>query len=151
MIPLYYLKDNDIIQLLEDYVLKAYVHKKKQSLENARKYHENNFQECIDINKRNHYLISDVITDLKENHSFKYPVTCVNWLPIIEFRGKKLGWYKNIYQDFSWTPLCVSEKIKLYNDTVKGNTWNTKLQRYTRGRAATGEIFYHLRPGRTIS
>ena len=64
MSSLNYLKDNDIIQKLEGYVLKAYLKKKKKDLEDARDFHIN----CVDINKINHYLISDVISKVKNDN-----------------------------------------------------------------------------------
>ena len=99
MSTLNYLKDNDIIKLLEEYVLKAYLQKKQKDLDQSRDFHEKNFQECIDMNRENHYFISDIITDI------------------------------NIPLYFSVTPLYVPERIKLYNDTIEVYKENTKLQR----------------------
>ena len=62
-----------LFELLGDYVLKAYLRKKQKELYDARAFHENNFQACIDENKDNHYMISDVITDLRQNYPFLYP------------------------------------------------------------------------------
>ena len=124
MSSLYYLRDNDLIELLGDYVMKAYLHKKKKDLEESRKYHENNFQDCIDVNKLNHYLISDVITDLKNNHSFNYPHNCITWSIILSRNP-----FYNVLSVYSWVPLPVSERIKLYNESVELYKENTKLQR----------------------
>ena len=51
MSSLHYLKDNDLIELLGDYVLKAYLRKKQKELDDAREFHEKNFQDLIDENQ----------------------------------------------------------------------------------------------------
>ena len=56
-------KNNDLVHMLEKYVLKAYFKKKSKELEDSRNFHENNFQNCIDINRDNHYLISKIFND----------------------------------------------------------------------------------------
>lgn len=99
MSSLHYLKDQDLIILLGDYVLKAYIQKKQKELDDTRAFHENIFQDGIDMNSEHHYLISDVIRYINET----------------------------LY--FSWTPLYVSERIKLYDDSVEPYKENTKLQR----------------------
>ena len=124
MSVLHYFKDYDLIELLEDYVLKAYLRKKKKELDDAREFHEKNFQDCIDENKKNHYLISDVITDIKQNYSFEYSSICVYWAPI--FPRNPLY---NFYSVYSWAPIAVSDRIKIYNDSVEPYKENTKLQR----------------------
>jgi len=53
--PLRFL-DNDV-----SYMLCEQVRISKE--DKARQFHENNFQNCIDINKDNHYLISKIFND----------------------------------------------------------------------------------------
>ena len=136
MSSLRYLRDNDLIILLGDYVLKAYLRKKKKDLEESRKYHEKNFQDCIDVNRENHYLISDVLTDLQESHPFQYPKDTFDWVVSYHFKTVRdsevcMIQLENItfYSDFSWIPLDVSVRIKLYNDYVDPYKENTKLRR----------------------
>ena len=74
------------------------------------------FRTCIDENKDNHYMISDVITDLRQNYPFLYQGSSSSWVPFmdIEDPGENL----RLYVDFSWTPLHVSDRIKIYNEHV---------------------------------
>ena len=58
---LYHLRDNDIIQLLNIYVHKAYIKKKEKE---ARNFHYINYYNGIDENKEIHYFISDCINNL---------------------------------------------------------------------------------------
>ena len=89
-----YLIDNDITLLLEDYVLSAYLKKREKDLEDSRSFHEENFQRNNDKNKGNHYLISDVITYIKQCYIF-------------------------VDQGLSWQTVSVGERIKTYNQMVK--------------------------------
>ena len=73
-------KNNDLVQMLEKYVLKAYLKKKTKELEDARNFHENNFQNCIDINRNNHYLISKIFND--------YIVRCYDHWWTLEYERK---------------------------------------------------------------
>ena len=77
--------------------------------------------------KDNHYMISDVITDLRQNYPFLYPRESSTWIPFmdIEDPGENL----RLYVDFSWAPLHVSDRIKIYNEHVDKYKENTKLQR----------------------
>ena len=45
MSSLHYLRDQDIIELLGDYVLKAYLRKKQKVFDDARAFHEKNSQD----------------------------------------------------------------------------------------------------------
>ena len=54
------IENNDLIQILEGYVIKAYLKKKSKEIEDARNFHEENFQNSIDINRDKHYLISKI-------------------------------------------------------------------------------------------
>ena len=127
MNSLHYLKDYDLIELLGDYVLKAYLRKKDTDLEEARQFHEKNFQDYVDENEVNHYLISDVITDLRQNYPFIYPRSCSNWIPFLDITDPSDN--LKLYNEFSWTPLNVSDRVKIYNDSVESYKENTKLQR----------------------
>jgi len=128
MSSLHYLKDHDLIELLGDYVLKAYLRKKKKDLEESRKYHEKNFQDCIDVNKENHYLISDVIFDIKHNYPLKYPKDSFIWSFVKQCKTIP-NECSRLYIDLSWTPLRVSDIIKIYNNHKDTYKENTKLQR----------------------
>lgn len=127
MSVLRYLKDYDLIELLGDYVLKAHLRKKKLDLDDARQFHEKNFQDYIDKNKDNHYLISDVITDLRQNYPFIYPRNSYTWFPFMDIEDPVEN--LRLCLDFSWTPLHVSDRIKIYNENVETYKENTKLQR----------------------
>ena len=52
------IENNDLLQKLEEYIIKAYLNKKSKELEDSRNFHENNYQNRIDVNKYNRYLIS---------------------------------------------------------------------------------------------
>ena len=93
----------------------------------ARKFHEKNFQELFDENSENHYLISFIITDIRENYPFIYPISCSTWIPFLEITDPSDN--LKLYDKFSWLPLSVEEKKKIYNDSVKVYEKNTKLQR----------------------
>ena len=54
------IENNDLIQILEGYVIKAYLKKKSKEIEDARNFHEENFQNSININKDKHYLMSKI-------------------------------------------------------------------------------------------
>ena len=136
MSSLHYLKDHDLIELLGDYVLKAYLRKKQKEFDDAREFHEKNFQDCIDVNQENHYMISDVITDLQGSHPFQYPKDTFDWVISYHFKTFCLSQLcmiqlENIifFEDCSWIPLDVSERIKIYNDAVDPYKENTKLRR----------------------
>lgn len=53
------IENNDLIQILEGYVIKAYLKKKSKEIEDARNFHEENYINIntIDINKDKHYLM----------------------------------------------------------------------------------------------
>ena len=127
MSSLHYLNDHDLIELLGDYVLKAYLRKKQKELYDSRAFHEKNFQTCIDENKDNHYMISDVITDLRQNYPFLYPRDSSIWIPFMDIEDPSEN--LRLYVDFSWSPLHVSDRIKIYNEHVETYKENTKLQR----------------------
>ena len=136
MSSLHYLKDHDLIELLGDYVLKAYLRKKQKELDEARAFHEKNFQDCIDVNKENHYMISDVLTDLQESQPFQYPKDTFVWIVANHFKTVRFSevcmiQVENIifYSDCSWIPLDISIRIKIYNDSVDPYKENTKLRR----------------------
>ena len=122
-----YLKDYDLIELLGDYVLKAHLRKKDKDLDDARQFHEKNFQDYVDENKDNHYLISDVITDLRNNYPFLYPRNSSSWVPFMDIEDPVEN--LRLYVDFSWSPLLVSYRIRIYNEHVETYKENTKLQR----------------------
>ena len=117
------------------YVLKAYLQKKQKELDDAIEFHEKNFQDCIDVNQDNHYLISEVITDIRNNYPFTYPRRSFIWQLVLQKDGIRLDpqlsgrLYRKKRIDFSWTPLYVSDRIKIYNDPVEKYKENTKLQR----------------------
>ena len=100
---LIHLKDNDVILMLEDYVLIAYNKSKRKELEDARYFHEDNFQNCIDINRDNHYLISFIF-----------------------------GEYIYRLSDYYWNienPKLINHRIKIYEGELEGYIENTELQR----------------------
>lgn len=127
MSSLHYLNNHDLIELLGDYVLKAYLRKKQKELDDARAFHEKNFQDFIDENKDDHYMISDVIFDIKHNYPFIYPRNTSTWIPFMDITDPSEN--LRLYLDFSWTPLHVSDRIKIYNEHVEIYKENTKLQR----------------------
>lgn len=127
MSVLHYLKDYDLIELLGDYVLKAHLQKKDKDLDDARQFHEKNFQDYVDENEVNHYLISDVITDITQNYKFEYTRDCSDWIISSLFSHPEESIRIPYY--FSWTPLYVSDRIKIYNEHVETYKENTKLQR----------------------
>ena len=94
MSALQYLNDIDIISNLEDYVLSAYLRKRQKDLEDSRSFHKENFQKNNDVNKGNHYLISDTITYIKRCYIFTD-------------------------QGLSWQSISVGERIKTYNHIIK--------------------------------
>jgi hypothetical protein len=100
---LIHLKDNDVILMLEDYILIAYNKKRSNELEDARKFHENNFQNCIDINKDNHYLISFIFG---------------------EYIYRLSGYYWSIEKS-----KLVDHRIKIYEESLKEDIETTELQR----------------------
>ena len=56
------IENNDLIQILEGYVIKAYLKKKSKEIEDARNFHEENYinRNSIDINIDKHYLMSKI-------------------------------------------------------------------------------------------
>lgn len=102
---LLYLKDNDVSLMLEDYVLIAYNKKKNKELEDARNFHERNYQNDIDINinRDNHYLISHIFS------GFIYRLSDYYW----NIEKNKL----------------VYHRIKIYEEELEGYIENTELQR----------------------
>ena len=101
--------------------------KKQKDLDDAREFHEKNFQDLIDKNKDNHYMISDVITDIRYNYPFIYPRNSSTWIPFMDITDPSEN--LRLYLDFSWIPLHISDKIKIYNEHVEIYKENTKLQR----------------------
>ena len=98
-----YLKDNDVIIMLEDYVLIAYNTRRTKELEDARNFHEANFQNCIDVSKDNHYLISFIF-----------------------------GEYIYRLSDYYWNienPKLINHRIKIYEEELEAYIENTELQR----------------------
>ena len=121
MSSLHYLRDYDLIILLGDYVLKAYLRKKKQDLEDARQFHEKNFQECIDVNRDNRYLLSHGFDVLKENYVGNPPYSYSGDI------GLNL-----VYRPSSWTywfGFSTKYKICFFENSLKIYEDNTKLQR----------------------
>lgn len=100
---LLYLKDNDVSLMLEDYVLIAYNKRRSKELEDTRNFHESNFQNCIDINRENHYLISFIFS---------------------KYIYRLSDYYWNIEND-----TLVDHRIKIYEEELEGYIENTELQR----------------------
>ena len=100
---LIYLRDNDVSLMLEDYVLIAYNQRKNKELEDARNFHEDNFQNCIDVNRDNHYLISFIFS---------------------EYIYRLSEYYWNIEY-----PKLIDHRIKIYEEELKDYIENTELQR----------------------
>ena len=104
MSSLHYLKDYDLIELLGDYVLKAYLRKRKKELDETRAFHDKNFHDGIDMNKANHYLISDAIEEFKNNCIELSPNPCYS-------------------RELSWIPMKLSLRCQVYEESVLWLTW----------------------------
>ena len=100
-----FLQNHDLNLLLEDYVLSAYLRKRKKDLEDSRSFHEQNFQENNDINKGKHYLISETMEFIKQLEE-----------PSIFNRDF-------VDQRSRWQSMSVGGRIKKYNKMVKYFKW----------------------------
>ena len=100
-----FLQNHDLNLLLEDYVLSAYLRKRKKDLEDSRSFHEQNFQENNDINKGKHYLISETMEFIKQLEE-----------PSIFNRDF-------VDQRSRWQSMSVGGRIKKYNQMVKYFKW----------------------------
>ena len=121
MSSLHYLRDYDLIILLGNYVLKAYLKKMKKDQEDARQFHEKNFQECIDVNRDNRYLLAHGFDVLKENYVGNPPYSCSGDI------GLNL-----VYRPACWTywfGFSTKYKVCFFENSLKIYEENTKLQR----------------------
>lgn len=128
MSSLKFIKDNDVIELLGEYVLKAYLKKKEKDLEDSREFHIKNLESPLiiyinsipynlslskkvqlghvnDINKIPHYQIVSIINIVRAiyiRRSLDLEALSLSWLN--EKLSKRIELYENFLNEYITNP-----------------------------------------------